>query len=678
MKNPRSRPYSVSFLIILITLLHGYALHLSATVPASFSVDIDMEAEGKAISPLLMGIFFEDLNHAADGGLYAELIQNRSFEFSALTDETWNALSFWKLYESQNGHGRLKIDGAVPLHPNNPQYGVLSVDQIGESGVGIENEGYDGFAFREGSTYEFSVFARQLFIGDRWADGWKPIKEPAVFVAQLIDDSGAVIGEASFEVSGEDWQAYRAEITANCSADAGRFRLVSNTRGGVALDMISLFPTDTYKHRKNGLRKDLAETIEALHPRFVRFPGGCLVHGNGLSNMYRWKDTVGPLETRRGQSNLWGYHQSVGLGYFEYFQFCEDIGAEPLPVVSAGVCCQHSGFTNGKGQRGLPMEDMPSFVQDILDLIEWANGPVDSKWGSLRAEAGHPEPFGLAYLGVGNEDVINSDFRERFTLIFETLKKAHPEIVVVGTAGPFPAGEDYEKGWELGRELKVPVLDEHCYQSPDWYWSNLNRWDRYDRNGPKVYLGEWAAHDEGRRRTLRSALSEAAYLTAIERNADEVIMTSYAPLLAKENHINWNPDLIYFDNRHVLLTPSYLIQKIWAEHGGDQYLSSDLEQPTGSAKVVFSLVKNSKNGDVILKLVNGSDKDCNVSLKLNRFASDTVTVKTKTLGAADQDLVNTWDQPNALAVELGSEDVSNGSVVKLPPFTCKIVVFPGE
>ena len=345
--------------------------------------------------------------------------------------------------------------------------------------------------------------------------------------------------------------------------------------GKVALDMVSLFPEKTFHNRPNGLRADLAQVIADLEPKFMRFPGGCLVHGDGLDNIYHWKETIGPVEQRKPQPNIWRYHQSKGLGYFEYFQFCEDIGAKPLPVVAAGVCCQNSNFLvthkYGIGQLGLPMDQMPAYVQDVLDLIEFANGPVTSTWGAKRAAAGHPKPFGLQYLGIGNEDKITPVFRERFEMIYKAVKAKHPEITVIGTVGPNPDGDDYDKGWKIADELHLPMVDEHCYKSPQWFWENLQRYDAYDRSRSKVYLGEWASFDDKRRSTLRSAISEAAYLTALERNADVVRFASYAPLLAKRDHTDWTPDLIYFTNTEVFPTINYHVQQLFSVNSGDFY-----------------------------------------------------------------------------------------------------------
>ena len=372
--------------------------------------------------------------------------------------------------------------------------------------------------------------------------------------------------------------------------------------------MVSLFPVNTFKGRRNGLRADLAQVIADLHPRFVRFPGGCVAHGNGLHNMYRWKNTIGPLEARVPQPNIWNYHQTAGLGYFEYFQFCEDIGAEPLPVVPAGVPCQNSSHGGAGQQGGIPLCEMDDYIQEVLDLIEWANGDVKTTWGRKRAEAGHPKPFNLKYLGVGNEDLISDVFEERFTMIFKAVKEKYPEIVVIGTAGPFNEGSDYTEGWRIGTELGVPMLDEHYYQSPGWFMNNQDFYDRYDRNKSKVYLGEYAAHIPGRQNNIETALAEAIYLTALERNADIVQFSSYAPLLAKEGHTNWNPDLIYFNNTEIKPTVGYYVQQLFGQHAGDRYYPSllTLSNPDEAVRkrVGASVVTDSRSGDVIVKLVN--------------------------------------------------------------------------
>ena len=397
--------------------------------------------------------------------------------------------------------------------------------------------------------------------------------------------------------------------------------IIPQSSGTVKLDMISLFPQMTFKGRKNGLRADLAQTIADIHPRFIRFPGGCVAHGDGISNIYHWKNTVGPLESRKPQKNLWGYHQTVGLGYFEYFQYCEDIGAAPLPVIAAGVPCQNSA-TGGAGQQGgIPMCDMVDYVQEVLDLIEWANGDATTKWGKVRAEAGHPQPFNLKYIGIGNEDLINDIFEERFTMIFNAVKEKYPEITVIGTVGPSFEGTDYVEGWKIATKLNVPMVDEHYYQTPGWFIYNQDYYDKYDRSKPKVYLGEYASHLPGRVTNIETALSEALYLTACERNGDVVSMTSYAPLLAKEGHTQWNPDLIYFNNSEVKPTVDYFVQQLYGQNSGDTYLASEVRisdktEPV-QKRVAVSSVRDSKTGDLIVKLVNMLPVDVNANVILN-------------------------------------------------------------
>lgn len=388
--------------------------------------------------------------------------------------------------------------------------------------------------------------------------------------------------------------------------------------------MISLFPRNTFKGRENGLRADLARTIAQIHPRFVRFPGGCVAHGDGLNNIYRWENTIGALEARKPQRNLWNYHQTAGLGYFEYFLFCEDIGAEPLPVIAAGVPCQNSS-TGGHGQQGgIPTSEMDEYIQTVLDLIEWANGDKNTKWGKIRAKAGHTEPFNLKYIGIGNEDLIPDIFKERFAMIFKAIKAKYPEITVIGTVGPFYRGTDYDEGWKFATELNVEMEDEHYYQPPGWFLNNQDFYDRYDRAKSKVYLGEYAGHLPGRPNNIETALSEALYLSCVERNGDIVSMTSYAPLLAKEGHTNWNPDLIYFNNMEVKPTVGYYVQQMFGQNTGDTYILGNIDLSEKSAdvkkRVVMSVVKDSKNNDLIIKLINMLPVEVNSDIDLSDYA----------------------------------------------------------
>lgn len=555
------------------------------------------------ISDKLIGIFFEDISNAADGGLYAELIQNRDFEYNPKDcgRKGWGPSYAWSL--KKNGIAvDLPIIEKEPVHKNNPHY--IHID-----GAGIHqltNAGFDGISVKKGEKYDFSLYGKV-------PSG----KGKAVIEVSLVDTLGNRVAKGKVSVSSKDWRRYDVVLVPLQTISNCILSLDVPEGASADLDMISLFPEDTFKGRKNGLRKDLAQALADLKPRFVRFPGGCVAHGDGIDNIYDWKGSVGPLYARRPLRNLWGYHQTRGLGYHEYFQFCEDIGAEPLPVVAAGVPCQNSGSAShystneltSKGQQcGIPFEDMDEYIQDIFDLIEYANGGTDTKWGRLRAEAGHPEPFNLKYIGIGNEDMITEVFEERFKMIHDAMKRHHPEITVIGTVGPFYEGTDYDRGYEFARKENVAMVDEHYYVAPGWLINNQNYYDGYDRKGPKVYLGEYASHLPGRPNNLEAALTIALYLTSVERNGDVVAMTSYAPLLAKEGHVNWRPDLIFFNNDEITLTPDYYVQKLYGNNSGDEYIPSEVSLDSEDEKVMkrfgHSVVRDSKTGDIIVKYAN--------------------------------------------------------------------------
>lgn len=554
---------------------------------------IDLYPErARPISDLLMGVFFEDINYAADGGLYAELVQNRDFEYTQQDklgrDANWNASYAWKV---KGDDLEFKIDSAKPLHQNNFHYATVSTTKAGAK---IINTGFDGISIKRGEKYDFTFFANSA--------------AKTSLRVLLTGRNGQTLASSAVTISGSAWKKYSAVMTAGMDDDSAQLEIEPVTAGVFSMDLVSLFPQKTFRNRKNGLRADLAQTIADMRPRFVRFPGGCVAHGDGLGNIYRWKNTIGALQQRVPQRNLWGYHQTAGLGYFEYFQFCEDIGAAPVPVVAAGVPCQNSGVGGAGQQGGIPIWEMDEYVQEVLDLIEYANGDAKTKWGKLRADAGHPKPFNLKYIGIGNEDLITDVFEERFAMIYKAVKEKHPEITVIGTVGPFYEGTDYNEGWALANRLNVPVVDEHYYVSPGWMIYNQDFYDGYNRNGSKVYLGEYAAHLPGRPNNLETALAEALYLTGVERNGDVVSMASYAPLLAKEKHTQWNPDLIYFNNSQVKPTVGYQVQKLYGIHSGTKYFPSLINVSEHKEEVrnrlAFSAVRDSSSGDVILKMVN--------------------------------------------------------------------------
>ena len=573
----------------------------------------------KDISPDLMGIFFEDISYAADGGLYAELIQNRDFEYTADDHRGWDAKTAWKL----EGEGTTwTIETQAPIHKNNAHYAVLKTTAPGAK---LTNEGWDGIPLQKGKKYDFSLFTK----------GAGPLRVSLV-------EGKTIIASKTFKAT-KEWRQQKVVLTALQSADKASLVIEPLEVGSIHLDFISLFPQETFKGHPNGLRKDLAEVIADLKPRFVRFPGGCATHGQGIDNIYHWQATVGELWERQPDMNIWSYHQTRGLGFHEYFQFCEDIGAEPLPVLAAGVPCQNS-WKGGAGQQGgLPFEadlqgkpspytymgkplTMESYLQELLDLIEWANGDAKtSELAKIRAKAGHPQPFNLKYLGIGNEDLISDTFLKRYHFLIEGIQKVHPEITIVGTVGPFWEGSDYEYGWREAKAKNIPIVDEHYYNSINWYFHHRDFYDNYDRQGTKVYLGEWASKGNN----VINALMEAAYLANVERNADVVVMSSYAPLLAKEGHTSWNPDLIYFNNKEVKPTANYFVQRAYGQNAGDKYVYSDLQASYTSTDgkltlqsdrlteyIDKSVVIDSRTGDIIIKVVSLLPTETDLSIAL--------------------------------------------------------------
>ncbi|QVJ79672.1 Alpha-L-arabinofuranosidase [Prevotella sp. khp1] len=631
----------------------------AATMGLNAQKPVKAPAGGKAISNELIGIFFEDINNSADGGLYAELIQNGAFEFSPVERDGWGPGTAWRITRPGHSTGYIQPRMDNPVHANNATYMRLHCeranqyyDYTGWTGFGIQNDGFDGISVKAGEKYDFSAFMRNVK-GDAKqvrvvliepVKGWPP-KDPKL------------LAETTFDVSNGDWKKFEAVLTPNADCKQAALQILVLTKGDMDIDVVSLMPEDTYKG--HGLRKDLAQALADLHPKFMRFPGGCVVHGggDGFWNTYRWKTTIGPKETRRQLKNTWGYHQSVGLGYFEYFQFCEDLGMEPLPILPAGVSCQ--GANGGWGMKGqaqdvVPMSEMDEWVDECIDLIEWANGdPATNKWAKMRAEAGHPNPFNLKYLGIGNEERISPEFCERFKYIYERVTKAHPEIVIVGTAGPGSHADngDYQNGWKLAEELNMPILDEHYYE-PNTYFLNKRQYDSYPRDRKtKVYLGEYAAKDK----KLIDALAEGLYLLHVERNGDVVAMTSYAPLFARKNGTQWNPDLIYYDNERPFLTCSYYVQQLFGQSSGNYYYgdcvkfegdAADAIQPMEGVHYGQSVILNTKTRQLFVKLVNASADAKKANINLSRFGIKKLATKT-TLAGQPNDENNFDAQPIA-------------------------------
>jgi alpha-L-arabinofuranosidase len=643
-------------------------LLLAALTLAALPATAQQASGGKPISPDLFGIFFEDINYAADGGLYAELVQNRSFEYSPSDHNGWHPLTSWEYLHEGYAMGSISVESAAPLHPNNSHYMQLRVENPFQKGLGLKNTGFDGIPVKVGERYDFSL--------------WGRLKSATAMplLVQLRDAKGTVLAETTLTAQAGQWQQYRATLAPTASAPDASLVVLATAKGIVDLDQISLFPQKTFHNHPNGLRADLAQTVADLKPRFVRFPGGCLAHGDGLDNLYDWKKTIGPVEQRVAQRNIWNYHQTAGLGYFEYCQFCEDLGARPLPVLAAGVSCQNSGGSwriGGTGQQCVPLADMAAYTQDVLDLIEYANGPATSTWGAKRAAAGHAAPFDLHYIGIGNEDKQTPEFRERFKLIYDAVREKYPKIEVIGTVGPSPKGEDYDQGWAFANQLRVPLVDEHYYESPQWFLANNQRYDSYDRRKPKVYLGEYAS----RGNALFNALAEAAYMTSLERNGDVVRLASYAPLLAREGHTQWNPDLIYFNNSTVVPTVNYYVQALFGQNQGDEYFAG-ITTPTANvlpsdSAVVSSCVRDAQTGDIILKLVNPGGKSQVMGVNLSRFKNLTYNASLTVLAGA-RNAQNTFATPQTVLPKVLPFNAGKSFAYTVAPYSLAVIRVKGK
>ncbi|GIE98018.1 alpha-L-arabinofuranosidase C-terminal domain-containing protein [Paractinoplanes rishiriensis] len=562
---PRLRTRLAGVTAALAALPLAVAPPAAAAATPDYTITVNPAAQGATIDDAMYGVFFEDINWAADGGLYAELVRNRSFEFQAADNRTYTGLTAWTPVAAASGAGTATTVGdAERLNERNRTYLQLGLTNPAGGAYGVTNAGYNsGFALRKGDTYDFSIWARtDAAAGTKLA------------VSLHLADGTQLATPIRINVKNNTWTRYAGRLRATTTSDAGRLSVLAEGTGTVRLDEVSLFPK-TYKNRPNGLRVDLAEKIAALRPGFVRFPGGCLVNTGShyaydeASNFprarsYQWKDTVGPVETRATNANFWGYNQTYGLGYFEYFQFSEDIGAAPLPVVPAMVTgCGQNRATNDPAL-------LQRHIQDTLDLIEFANGPVTSTWGKLRAQMGHPKPFGLTMVGVGNEENLPEEYWAAFTQFHAAIKAKYPNITVISNSGPDDTGVTFDNLWAKNKAFGTEMVDEHYYNSPSWFLKNNARYDAYDRTGPEVFLGEYASQDA----KFFNSLSEAAYMTGLERNADVVKMASYAPLLANIDNVQWRPDMIWFDNDESWGSTSYQMQKLFMNNVGDRVIPS--------------------------------------------------------------------------------------------------------
>lgn len=619
----------LSCIIAASSLIGAYAQ------PHTF--DVNTKKVGAAVQPTMYGIFFEDINYAADGGLYGELVKNRSFEFP-------DALMGWKAF----GKFEVKNDGPFERCPH---YVVLNYSGHNDTATGLQNEGYFGIGIEKDEEYRFSVWA-------------KTVSGDANVEVSLVDESTMEehqeFATAELKVSGNEWKKYELILKSPKTVQKANLRLLLKGKNGVALEHVSLFPKHTFKDRENGMRRDLAQALYDLHPGVFRFPGGCIVEGSSLDQRYQWKNTIGPVENRPLNGNRWlstfnyrlfpDYYQSYGLGFYEYFLLSEDIGAEPLPVLNVGMACQFQNQNDPSAH--VAVKDLQPYIQDCLDLIEFANGDVNTTWGKKRAEMGHPAPFNLKFLAVGNEQWDNL-YYERLRPFVKAIKAKYPNIKLIGTSGPDSEGEMFEKGWKAMKELKADLVDEHFYRDEHWFLSHGLRYEGYDRKGPKVFAGEYACHGKGKKwNHFETSLYEAAFMTDLERNADVVDMATYAPLFAHVDGWQWRPDMIWYDNTRMFKSVSYYVQQMYACNKGTNVLPLTMNGKSvagqeGQDGLFASAVVDKKKGEIIVKVANTSDKAQDVTLNLNGLKGSRSATAT-TLQSDNMDAENTLDNPNLI------------------------------
>ena len=626
-------------------------------------LEVKTTKTGAPVQSTMYGIFFEDINYAADGGLYAELVKNRSFEFP-------QHLMGWRAF----GKFEVKADGPFE---RNPHYVRLSYSGHRDKTTGLENEGFFGIATKKGATYRFSVWARC------------PEGGSSTLEVSLVDND--TMGEdqrfatVKVDISGKEWKKYTAELKSPRTEPKGALRIFLGGQKDVTdVEHISLFPTDTWKGRENGMRKDLAQALYDMHPGVFRFPGGCIVEGTDLETRYQWKNSVGPVENRPLNENRWhytfghrffpDYYQSYGLGFFEFFQLCEDFGCEALPVISCGLSCQFQNPDPTKPGVHVPVDQLDDYIQDALDLVEFANGDVTTKWGKVRADMGHPEPFNLKYLGVGNEQWDYDEkhggygpvFTERLKKFNAALRKKYPTLKLIGTTGPNSEGWDFDLLQPRMKELKVDLYDEHYYRNEEWFLSHGLRYDTYDRKGPKVFAGEYACHGKGKKwNHYETALYEAAHMTGIERNADIVHMATYAPLFAHVEGWQWRPDAIWYDNLRSFKSASYYVQQMFATNKGTNVLPLTMQgKPVagqeGQDGLFASAVFDKNANEVIIKVVNTSKQAQSITLDLIGLKGERTAETLELWTDGKLDAENTLDMPELIHPVAGTIKVEAG------------------
>ncbi len=622
---------------------------------------------GAEIQPTMYGLFFEDINYGADGGLYAEMIKNRSFEFPQ------NFLG-WNTF----GNVELKNDGPFE---RNPHYVRLSDPGHRHKRTGLDNEGYFGVAFKKGEKYRFSVWARS------GSDAASKIRVELIDPASMGETQ--VMAKQDIDINSKEWKKYTVTLKPSQTVAKGRLRIFLSSPNSVDLEHISLFPVDTWKGHENGLRKDLAQKLADVKPGLLRFPGGCIVEGTDLATRYQWKNTVGPVENRPLNENRWeytfphrffpDYFQSYGLGFFEFFQLSEEIGAEPLPVLNVGLACQ---YQNNDPSAHVPVDELQPYIQDALDLIEFANGDTTTTWGALRAQMGHPAPFNLKFIGIGNEQW-GETYPEHLKPFITAIRAKYPDIKIVGSSGPNSEGKDFDYLWPEMKKLNADLVDEHFYRPESWFLSQGARYDNYDRKGPKVFAGEYACHGKGKKwNHFNAALLEAAFMTGLERNADVVHMATYAPLFAHVEGWQWRPDMIWFDNLESFPTSSYYVQQLYASNKGTNVLPLTMDKKPvtgaeGQNGLFASAVIDKKAGEYIVKVANTSDKEQPITLNFAGMKKNNklTSCKVITLNAPNPDAENSLENPSLITPKESTMPIDGQSLqTTIAPLTFQVYI----
>jgi alpha-L-arabinofuranosidase len=650
-------------LLFIISVISTFVISINSIAQSSGLITVKANEIKATIQPTMWGIFFEDINFGADGGLYGELVKNRSFEFSA-------PIMGWKILKKRaDSTSRLLFVNVGSKSPNNTRYAQASVRY---SDFGLSNEGFRGMGVKKDVQYNFSLFGR------KGGEGNVSLK------IELVSAKGATIGSATLGGFTDTWAKHSVSLTSSATDEKAHLNIIFVGNGKIDVDMISLFPEDTWKNRPNGLRADLVQKLADMKPGFLRFPGGCIVEGRELETRFQWKKTVGPIENRTPVINRWNtefkhrlttdYFQSFGLGFFEYFQLAEDIGAEPLPILNCGMACQFNSW------EVAPLDQLDTYIQDAVDLIEFANGPITSPWGKVRAEMGHPAPFNLKFIGIGNEQW-DQQYIERYKEFAKVLKAKYPQVKLVSAAGPSPNGSLFDYAWKELKALNADIIDEHYYANPSWFLQNANRYDNYDRKGPKVFAGEYAAQSVAvaspeNQNNWRCALAEAAFMTGLERNADVVNLASYAPLFAHVEGWQWTPDLIWFDNLRSYGTPNYYVQKMYGNNKGTSVVPITINNQviSGQDSLYASACIDKATNELILKLVNTSGKSQTRNIAVDGVKNLNSAAKMTILQSSDLNKVNSLDAPTAISPTDANVVVKGKKMnLSLAPYSFNIV-----